>query len=131
MRDPVTPPPAPSVPAGWYPHEGGQRYWDGTTWTEHRAPAAQPAVVVMQQRPSNGLAVGSLITGIAGFVLMAIPFFIGLFIGGTLDIVAVILGICGIIRANRTRVGMPLAVVGLVLGGVSLLSVFVGAGTLW
>jgi hypothetical protein len=85
----------------------------------------------MQQRPSNGLAVGSLITGIAGFVLMAIPFFIGLFIGGTLDIVAVILGICGIIRANRTRVGMPLAVVGLVLGGVSLLSVFVGAGTLW
>jgi hypothetical protein len=85
----------------------------------------------MQQRPSNGLAVGALVTGIAGFVLMAIPFFIGLFVGGTLDTVAVILGICGIVRANRIHLGMPLAVVGLVLGGVSLLSVFAGAGTIW
>lgn len=27
-------------PAGWYPapHGGGQRYWNGTTWTEHHAP---------------------------------------------------------------------------------------------
>jgi hypothetical protein len=85
----------------------------------------------MQQRPTNGLAVGSLITGIAGFVLMAIPFFVGLFIGGTLDIVAVILGICGLVRAGRVRVGMPLALVGLILGGLSLLSVFIGAGTIW
>ena len=32
----------PSTPAGWYPDpdgSGGQRYWDGTVWTEHRAPA--------------------------------------------------------------------------------------------
>ena len=129
MSDPVTPPPAPLVPPGWYPHEGGQRYWDGTAWTEHRAPAVQ--VVPMQGAPSNGLAIGALVTGIAGFVLMAIPLFIGLFVGGTLDIVAVILGICGIARANRIHVGLPLAVVGLVLGGVSLLSVFVGAGTVW
>ena len=41
---PVTPPPSapvvPTVPAGWYPDSqrpGGQRYWDGTAWTEHRA----------------------------------------------------------------------------------------------
>lgn len=39
----------PSTPAGWYPDpdgSGGQRYWDGTVWTEHRAPAVaapQPA----------------------------------------------------------------------------------------
>ena len=36
----------PSVPPGWYPtSDGQQRYWDGTTWTEHMAPlvgAAQP-----------------------------------------------------------------------------------------
>jgi len=32
----------PPTPAGWYPDpdgSGGQRYWDGSEWTEHRAPA--------------------------------------------------------------------------------------------
>jgi hypothetical protein len=32
----------PSTPAGWYPDpdgSGGQRYWDGSVWTEHRSPA--------------------------------------------------------------------------------------------
>lgn len=37
-------PPAPvsATPAGWYPapdEPGTQRYWDGSSWTEHRAPA--------------------------------------------------------------------------------------------
>jgi Protein of unknown function (DUF2510)/Domain of unknown function (DUF4352) len=35
----------PPTPAGWYPDpdgSGGQRYWDGFAWTEHRSPAAQP-----------------------------------------------------------------------------------------
>ena len=35
----------PSTPAGWYPDpegSGGQRYWDGFAWTEHRAPAPAP-----------------------------------------------------------------------------------------
>ena len=34
----------PGVPAGWYPdaQTGGQRYWDGVQWTEHRAPAPPP-----------------------------------------------------------------------------------------
>jgi hypothetical protein len=35
---PVTPPPTPSVPAGWYADPAGRyelRYWDGNTWTEH------------------------------------------------------------------------------------------------
>jgi hypothetical protein len=42
---PAPPPPPPEqvehvTPAGWYPDpEGeGQRYWDGTRWTEHTAP---------------------------------------------------------------------------------------------
>jgi hypothetical protein len=36
----------PPTPAGWYPDpdgSGGQRYWDGILWTEHRYPAAPPA----------------------------------------------------------------------------------------
>ena len=35
----------PPTPAGWYPDpdgSGGQRYWDGFAWTEHRSPGAQP-----------------------------------------------------------------------------------------
>lgn len=35
--------PSSSPPAGWYPLEGEQRYWDGYGWTEHRAPAVSPA----------------------------------------------------------------------------------------
>jgi hypothetical protein len=33
-------------PARWYPdpeHAGWQRYWDGTAWTDHRAPILQSA----------------------------------------------------------------------------------------
>jgi hypothetical protein len=29
------------MPAGWYPDRAGvTRYWDGTNWTDHTAPAA-------------------------------------------------------------------------------------------
>lgn len=38
QQQPVPPPP------GWYPHGNGQRYWDGTAWTEHSAPVAPPSV---------------------------------------------------------------------------------------
>lgn len=40
------PPPPPAVPAGWYPDPNNnalQRYWDGSGWTEHTAPAGPPA----------------------------------------------------------------------------------------
>ena len=32
---------SPQAPPGWYqdPNDAGQRYWDGTRWTEHVAPA--------------------------------------------------------------------------------------------
>ncbi|MEZ5216029.1 MAG: NINE protein [Ilumatobacteraceae bacterium] len=36
-----------TTPAGWYPdpqQPGGQRYWDGATWTEHRQPPPVPAL---------------------------------------------------------------------------------------
>ncbi|WP_290703814.1 MULTISPECIES: DUF2510 domain-containing protein [Gordonia] len=44
-RGATPPPPPPSVPAGWYPDADNpalQRYWDGTQWTEHTAPAGHP-----------------------------------------------------------------------------------------
>lgn len=34
-----------STPAGWYDQgDGSQRYWSGTEWTEHLAPAAAAVV---------------------------------------------------------------------------------------
>ena len=42
----TTQPPQGDTPAGWYPDPeipGGQRYWDGTQWTEHLAVAAAVA----------------------------------------------------------------------------------------
>ena len=47
----------PTVPAGWYPDgQGGQRWWDGTQWTEHtQPPAAGPAAdaTVVAPRPQQ------------------------------------------------------------------------------
>ena len=38
-----------ATPAGWYPVQGGQRWWDGHEWTEHFTPALPtPAPVVAQ-----------------------------------------------------------------------------------
>ena len=59
----VVPPTGPMVttPAGWYPLHGEQRYWDGTRWTQHTAPAAVPtyrpsfqAPVIMTDARTNG-----------------------------------------------------------------------------
>ncbi|HYO01857.1 MAG TPA: DUF2510 domain-containing protein [Mycobacterium sp.] len=41
----------PPTPADWYPdpeNPAGLRYWDGTSWTEHRLPAAPAAEPVVQ-----------------------------------------------------------------------------------
>jgi hypothetical protein len=53
-----------STPAGWYPdpqQAATLRYWDGTTWTMHRAPGPLPLVTAPKIRP--GL-VGVWITAI-------------------------------------------------------------------
>ena len=46
MTQPEPPDAEPRAAAGWYPdpEDPAQlRYWDGSSWTEHRAPAHQPA----------------------------------------------------------------------------------------
>ena len=94
-------------------------------------PAPTPVYVVAKP-VSNGVAIASLVLGVTGFVLMAIPFFIGLFLGGIPDLIAVILGIVGLTNpAAKLGIGRAPAIVGIVLGSISLLSVFLGAGWLW
>lgn len=126
------PPPAdptpstPGVPAGWYPDSasGRMRWWDGTKWTENFQHGASAGM-------GNGAAVAALVLGIAGFLLTPIPFFIGLFLGGIPDILAIIFGIVGLVRANQLHRGFPLALIGLILGSLGFLSIFIGAGTVW
>ena len=75
-------------PAGWYadPEDPSQqRYWDGSAWTEHRAPGAQPAPAAkpsyspdytaqqaqqgwQQNTETSGGAIAALVLGILSIV---------------------------------------------------------------
>ncbi|WP_082480986.1 DUF2510 domain-containing protein [Rathayibacter sp. Leaf299] len=112
---------------GWYPdptQPATQRYWDGTAWTEQRAPLAPP-------RPTNGMAIAALILGCIGLFLIPIPFFIGLLLGGPPAVLAIILGIISLNRAHAAGRGAAPATIGLILGCLTVLLIFTGAGTIW
>lgn len=56
----------PSPPAGWYPNpeDTGQRYWDGTAWTEHRVGAADSSA------PTRAWSAGRVFYALLGPVLV-------------------------------------------------------------
>jgi len=101
------------------------------TYQPHPSQPYAPGPGQPVQVAGNGFAVAAFVLGLFGFLVTWIPFFIGLFLGGLPDVLAIVFGICGIVRANRVRRGMGLAVAGLVLGSLAFLSIFVGAGTVW
>jgi hypothetical protein len=66
-----------SVPAGWYPDPNGaptQRWWDGTSWTEHYAPPAG-VVAVRPQIAADARVDGVWIWLIAALPLLSIATF--------------------------------------------------------
>ncbi|MEU6313687.1 hypothetical protein [Streptomyces sp. NPDC047014] len=102
------------VPAG---HGGG-----GDAWGQ--PPVGQgpyPGFVPSAPRPAgNGLAVAAVILGSFGIFLGVIPF---LFWAGTLlALLAIGLGIGGIVRASKGAPNRVMAIVGTVLGGLGLLA---------
>jgi hypothetical protein len=69
------------APPGWYPDPGGsaqQRYWDGQGWTGLLRDAAPETPGGAQQRrqkqSTSGWAIASLVAGILGVFVLAIPF---------------------------------------------------------
>nr|WP_090276719.1 DUF2510 domain-containing protein [Mycolicibacterium komanii]CRL70188.1 Mpr protein [Mycolicibacterium komanii] len=82
----------PPTPAGWYPDpndSGGQRYWDGSTWTEHRSPdpASQPAAP--PPTPDNRrLLTGCLAACGALLLILILAVVYGAFLNDTDDIAA-------------------------------------------
>jgi hypothetical protein len=93
-------PPAPPYgqqPYGQQPY--GQQLYGQQPYGQYGYP--QP-----QQQASNGLAIASLVCGIAGFLVF----------GVVLGPLAVIFGAIGLSRANRGASGRGMAIAGLVLG---------------
>lgn len=76
---PAAIPPSAPPPAGWYPDpssQGGQRYWDGAEWTDHRHPAAPSygSAPAVEEGGTSGLVIG-------GYVLAFIIPFVGFILG--------------------------------------------------
>jgi hypothetical protein len=109
MEEQASSTPAPGP--GWYPDPNDpstQRYWDGSQWTESRAPAGQAA-----QTKTNGMAIASLVLGI-------------LWIWWIGSVLALIFGYVGknqIDQSGGTQTGGGMATAGIVLG-------WIGVGTL-
>ena len=103
------PPPPPQV------SPDGKFYWDGTRWVPTQQLAQQqPAPVVVYGQPTNSLAVGALIAGIASWILCPV----------IAALVAVSLGIGARRQIRRTgESGGGMAMAGLILGSIQLVAV--------
>ncbi len=127
------------MPAGWYPapHANNEpRYWDGRDWSETPPPfqPEQPAAPmygsVAQMAPPAvrapgsanqpyGLSVAALVVGIVAFLTGLVPV-----LGLVLAITAVVLAIMALVKRHAKK----MAITGLVLGGVALLTGVAVAG---
>lgn len=109
---------------GWYPNPSGapgQRYWNGTNWTEAPPPPAQQAASKEKNIP--GLI--ALILGVIGVVFACIPG--ALIIGWVLLPVAFILGVVGLLLSGKSKgtsiAAVIVSVVGVVVGATVFLVV--------
>lgn len=147
-------------PANWYPDPevpGQQRYWDGTQWTEHRAPGAgsapqepgsgpggtqpigessQPAWGQPADQPAwgqqqpYGQGYAQPAAGSTNGLAIASLVLAIVWLGGLGAIAAVVLGIIALRQVNASRGtqgGRGLAIAGTIIGGLGIL----GAVAFW
>ncbi len=110
--------PVPATPAGWYPDPNdaySQRYWDGSGWTDHRAPGTAVAapVHVAPKPPTSGQATASMVLGILGLL--------GLYLIG--PVLALVFGHMAkrdIEASGGTLGGAGMATAGIVMGWIGV-----------
>lgn len=111
---------------GWYDTTSGKGYWTGRKWASF---GPTPKEARERQRTLQGLAIASLVLGVVGFVLTAVPIIGWLF--GVVDLLAVILGAISTSQHN-SRLGWRMGCAGVLLGIIPLALIFLtGEGTLW
>ena len=122
---------APQIVPGWYPDNRDPsllRWWDGTQWTAHAAPAVpltSPIPPVGSygsgepvSSPNNTMATLSLVLSIGSFAGMLVGWFL------CLAPVGIIVGIAALRRVRRFSPGgrrRGQAIAGIILGAVSLI----------
>src|SRR6185437_4437403 len=112
-----------AAPPGWYadPEGRGQRYWDGSRWTEYYGTPGGAAAHVPATRAGgerSTMAVVALCLGLAG-VLAAGAMNILFWLGWTLGATAIVLGLLARKGVRRTMAGWA-AALGLVAIGIGI-----------
>jgi hypothetical protein len=79
----------------------------------------------------NGLAVASLVLGVVGLVVGIIPLFIGLVLGFLPTVLAILFGLIGLARTSSRRSGFVPALLGTVLGVLTVWLWTTGYGIVW
>ncbi len=123
QQPPPQPPPA-QQPPPQQPPPAQQPSWSSPAPGAAPPPGQGPPPAA-QAQPSNGLAIGALITGIAatvfgtvlGFFILTLP------LAFILGVVAVILGILGMRKAKQIATGKGLALTGVITGAVGIVAV--------
>ena len=116
--------PGGNPPAGWYPDAeipGGQRYWDGQHWTEHREPPP-PSPVAPSPTTAPPTSNRKWLYGIAALVLVAAGIGVGLWLtnnGGNGDSTSTV----GATTSSTTTSSTTTSSAIVPVGGISLQSV--------
>jgi hypothetical protein len=105
-----------ATPPGWYSDPqapGMQRYWDGSQWTENRAPVAHAGAGGGVGPPTNGKATASMVLGILGLLFL---YLIG-------PVLALIFGYQAkneIEASGGAQGGRGMAIAGIVMGWIGI-----------
>ncbi|WP_404431465.1 hypothetical protein LG299_14530 [Microbacterium lacus] len=84
------------------------------------------------ERQTNRTAWAAFWVGLAGLVLMPIPLFIGLILGGGLSIVAAVLAVIALLKGlARSGKGIAPVVFAAIFIALTWAGISVGGGTIW